>query len=206
MTLKATIKVELATSEKLHRGAMAVRKQVFVKEQGISARKEFDGNDYCAAHIVAYIQKENRILPIGTMRIRFFADFVKFERMAVTKNFRKTNVSADIMQYAVQYCSEKGYKSVYGMCKEELLPRWQACGYREIEGASRVEQNGMELIPICLKLPEADQVIKMTSNPSLLTALEGQWFEEREDEEVSQKHLSKITAMFLKVKHWRRCN
>lgn len=97
MSTETIIKVELATSEALYKGAMAIRKQVFVKEQRIPESKEFDGNDFCAAHVVAYVQKNNRRLPIGTMRIRFFSDFVKFERMAVIRNFRKTNVAEDIM-------------------------------------------------------------------------------------------------------------
>lgn len=172
MSTETIIKVELATSEALYKGAMAIRKQVFVKEQRIPESKEFDGNDFCAAHVVAYVQKNNRRLPIGTMRIRFFSDFVKFERMAVIRNFRKTNVAEDIMQYGLKYVAEKGYRQVYGMCKQELLPRWQQCGYHEIPGAERIEQNGMVLIPISLDLKENPQAIKMTSHPSLLTALE----------------------------------
>ena len=109
------IKIELATSEDLYKAAKSVRKQVFVKELGIPEDKEFDGNDFCSAHVVAYIQKRHRKLPIGTMRIRFFSDFAKFERMAVTRNFRKTNVSENIMQYGFEYVAQKGYRKVYGM-------------------------------------------------------------------------------------------
>ena len=53
MSTETIIKVELATSEALYKGAMAIRKQVFVKEQRIPESKEFDGNDFCAAHVVA---------------------------------------------------------------------------------------------------------------------------------------------------------
>lgn len=194
---KKDIKVELATSEELYKGAMAVRKQVFVKEQKIPATKEFDGNDYCAAHVVAYVQKRHRILPIGTMRVRFFSDFVKFERMAVTKNFRKTGISEDIMQYGMRYAAEKGYKQVYGMCKKELLHRWQQCGYQEIQDAPHVQQNGMELIPIKLELPKATQNINITSAPELLTALEGHWFDD--EREKPQKNLSPLTSIMLKI-------
>jgi len=111
------IKVELATSEELYKAVKAVRKQVFVKEQGIPEDKEFDGNDFCSAHVVAYIQKRHRKLPIGTMRIRFFSDFAKFERMAVTRNFRKTNVSENIMQYGFDYVAQKGYRHDEGFDK-----------------------------------------------------------------------------------------
>lgn len=199
MSTKTIIKVELATSEELYKGAMAIRKQVFVKEQKIPERREFDGNDFCAAHVVAYIQKRHRKLPIGTMRIRFFSDFVKFERMAVTRNFRKTSVAEEIMQYGLKYVSEKGYRQVYGMCKKELLPRWQQCGYHEIHGAEHVEQNGMELIPISLDLNENPRAIHMTSHPSLLTAKEGHWGEIISEAE----NLSGIKAIVWKLKKLR---
>lgn len=198
MDTKTIIKVELATSEELYKGAMAVRKQVFVKEQGIPETKEFDGNDFCAAHVVAYVQKNRRRLPIGTMRIRFFSDFVKFERMAVIRNFRKTEAAEDIMQYGLKYASEKGYRQVYGMCKKELLHRWERCGYHEISGAEHIRQNGMELIPISLDIAENAQAVKMTSHPSLLTALEGHWHGERQEEAKSS---SGLKAVFWKLKN-----
>ncbi len=188
--------VELATSEDLYKAVKAVRKQVFVKEQGIPENEEFDGNDFCSAHIVAYIQKRHRKLPIGTMRIRFFSDFVKFERMAVTRNFRKTNVSANIMQYGFDYVAQKGYHKIYGMCKKELLSRWQRCGYHEIEGADRVVQNGMTLIPICCDIPQNEHALTMVSNPSLLTAKEGHWF----DTPQKVKDFSKIETVFMKLR------
>lgn len=190
------IRIELATSEELYRAAKAVRKQVFVKEQGIPEDKEFDGNDFCSAHIVAYIQKRHRKLPIGTMRIRFFSDFVKFERMAVTRNFRKTNVSAYIMQYGFDYAAQKGYRTIYGMCKQELLHRWQRCGYHEVEGADKIEQNGMTLIPICCDIPQNPRALTMCSHPSLLTAKEGDWY----DISHKEKDPSKVETVFMKLK------
>lgn len=200
MEKEANISVDLVTSDEMRQMAMAVRKQVFVKEQRIPESKEFDGNDYCAAHVIAFIQKGNRKLPIGTMRIRFFSNFVKFERMAVLKDFRKSGISDDIMKYGIQYAAEKGYEQVYGMCKKELLPRWEKCGYKPIENAPHVQQNGMELIPIQLTIPVNPQAIKMTSKPSLLTGLEGHWSEVREDENVNENDLSKLKAIFLKIK------
>ena len=196
------IKVELVTSEELYKLAKAVRKQVFVKEQGISEDKEFDGNDFCSAHVVAYIQKRHRKLPIGTMRVRFFSDFVKFERMAVTRNYRKTSVSEDIMQYGFNYVSQKGYHKIYGMCKQELLSRWQRCGYYEIEGAGKVEQNGMTLIPICCDIPKNPHALTMFSSPSLLTAKEGYWY----DNPQKIKELSKVETVFMKLKRLKHEN
>lgn len=108
--------------------------------------------------------------------------------------------AADIMQYGLKYVAEKGYRQVYGMCKQELLPRWQQCGYHEIPGAERIEQNGMVLIPISLDLKENPQAIKMTSHPSLLTALEGHWHEKMQEVRKS----SMMKAIFWKLKKIRQ--
>ncbi len=204
MEKNLVIRVELVTSEELWKMAEAVRKKVFVKEQGIPENKEFDGNDFCAAHVVSYAEVGKRKMPIGTMRIRFFSDFVKFERMAILESFRKTGASERIMEYGIKYASEKGYKSVYGMCKKELLPRWEDCGYRPIEGLPKVEQNGMELIPIQLVIPDNPRAIRIGTRPQLLTALEGHWDEVRDTEGEEEKDLSKITAMILKFKNFTR--
>ena len=86
------------------------------------------------------------------------------------------------------------------MCKQELLPRWQQCGYHEIPGAERIEQNGMVLIPISLDLKENPQAIKMTPHPSLLTALEGHWHEKMQEVRKS----SMMKAIFWKLKKIRQ--
>lgn len=194
------IKIDLVGSREMFDGAMAVRKQVFVKEQGIPEYKEFNRNDFCSAHVIAYIQKRHRKLPIGTMRIRFFGDCVKFERMAVTKNFRKTNVAENIMQYGFRYSSLKGFRAVCGMCKKELLPRWQKCGYHIIKHAKHAYINGMELIPICRDLEPNPQALSMISDFYLLSAEEGHWYDEAQEVEKS----SRINRVLIKLKQLRK--
>ena len=181
-------------------GVMAVRKQVFVREQGIPENKEFDGNDFCCAHVVAYIQKRHRKLPIGTMRIRFFGDCVKFERMAVIKNFRKTKVAENIMEYGFKYSALKGFRAVCGMCKKELLPRWQKCGYHEIKDAEHAYINGMELIPICRDLEPDPNALSMISDFYLLSAKEGHWYNEAQE----VKNPSRMSTVLIKLKQLRQ--
>lgn len=166
------IKIELASVDEIRDIAMAIRKQVFVEELSIPENDDLDDNDGPAAHIIAYIQKQDHKFPVGTMRIRFFGGFVKFERMAVLRNFRKTNVSENIMQYAYNYVAIKGFRHVSGMCKEELLPRWQRSGYYVNEKAPITEQNGMKLISICRDLPPHPRALTMNSDPKLLIAQE----------------------------------
>ncbi len=139
----------------------------------IPAEQEFDGNDFVSTHILAKVDG----VGVGTMRIRYFADFTKFERMAVLRGFRKTSVSSDIMNKGFEFVSRKGYRQVYGMCKKELLNRWRECGYERIEGAPLLRHNGMELIPIKRELPKDPKALHICSHPELLTAREDAWDE-----------------------------
>src|SRR5580692_3110087 len=57
---------------------VAVRSATFVAEQDCPYEEEFDGNDFSASHLLAYVGKE----PVGCLRIRYFAGFAKLERLA----------------------------------------------------------------------------------------------------------------------------
>ena len=199
MITENDIKIDIVGSREMFDDVMAIRRHIFTKEQGIPKKKEFNRNDFCCAHVIAYAQKRHRKLPIGTMRIRFFGDCVMFERMAVTKNFRKKNVAESIMQYGFKYSALKGFHAVCGMCKKELLPRWQKCGYHEMENKEHVHINGMELIPICRDLEPDPKALSMISDFYLLAAEEGHWYDEPSKTLENQKP-SRINKVLLEIK------
>lgn len=187
------IEVKIVNSDHDFNSMKKVRAAVFSEEMNIPLEEEFDGNDYSASHVLAlsrqniempekkaegierFILENKRIIPIGTMRIRYFSDFVKFERMAVLRDYRKSNASGLIMQKGFDFVSRKGYRHVYGMCKIELLNRWKRCGYQEVLGAPHMVQNGMELIPIMRELEANPQAVKINDHPSVLVATEDFW-------------------------------
>ncbi|HCX10824.1 MAG TPA: GNAT family N-acetyltransferase, partial [Hyphomonas sp.] len=57
----------------------AIRSAVFLSEQDCPYEEEFDGNDFCATHLL--LKAKGR--PVGTLRIRWFAEFAKLERIAL---------------------------------------------------------------------------------------------------------------------------
>lgn len=165
------VEIKIVGTDDEYAKAMAVRRKVFVQEQNIPEEKEFDGNDHSATHILALHNGE----PIGEMRIRYFNGFVKFERMCVLKEYRKTDVSERIMQTGMVFAARKGYEKVYGICKKELLNRWKQDGFLPIPGAPFVRQNGMTLIPVYSQLPKVQNVLTMQTPTEILNAREGQW-------------------------------
>ena len=58
---------------------ISVRSAVYLSEQECPYDEEFDGNDLAATNLIGYVGKE----PAGCLRIRYFADFAKLERLAV---------------------------------------------------------------------------------------------------------------------------
>jgi hypothetical protein len=71
-----------------------IRAAVFMAEQDCPFTEEFDGNDHCATHILGFIRGE----PAGCLRARFFSDFVKLERLAVRKSFRRSSLAFDLVR------------------------------------------------------------------------------------------------------------
>ncbi len=192
--MNSRLEIKIVTSDDDYDKAMNVRRAVFVHEEKIPESKEFDGNDHCATHVLALLDDK----PIGTMRIRYFNGFVKFERMCVLPEFRKTDVSEQIMQKGQHFCAEKGFDKVYGVCKKELLPRWKKNGFTPIEGLKPVMQNGMELVPVTCPLPKVSNFINLQTAPEILNAKEGEWFSDKAEKELTR--VKKLLSRF-KVLH-----
>ena len=89
--------------------AQEIRRQVFQIEQGINSELDFDGKDDNSEHAIAYFEDK----AVGTMRIRHISgDTVKFERLAVLKEYRKNGVGSEIMNYTIEYLRDKGIKDI----------------------------------------------------------------------------------------------
>ncbi len=192
--ITSDINIVIVSNEQEYAQAMKVRRDVFVDEYHINEKQEFDGNDYSSTHVLALSDDK----PVGTMRIRYFNGFVKMERMCVLQDYRKTDVAEQIMQKAMLFSAQKGYDKAYGVCKKELLHRWQKNGFLPIEGAVPVEQNGMQLVPVYCNLPKVDNIITMQTEPQILNAKEGSWFEVEEKSPVFR--IKELTNKVKKMK------
>ena len=92
----------------------AIRSAVFVGEQVCPYDEEFDGNDLSATHLIGYRGKE----PVACLRIRWFADFAKLERLAVRHEFRSSRMSfghcATLMSGRMTQVSVRRYSGISG--------------------------------------------------------------------------------------------
>lgn len=99
-----TIRETQSAAETLR--AFAIRRSVFVEEQGVSAVLEFDGLDDEARHLLAALDGE----PAGTLRIRLLeqGQVAKIERVAVLAAHRQRRIGRALLDAALEVARSAG--------------------------------------------------------------------------------------------------
>src|SRR5712692_4326566 len=107
---------------------MAIRSACYLTEQECPYSEEFDGNDFCATHLIGYIGNE----PAGCIRARFFADFVKLERLAVRHEVRRTRLAFELVHAGIALARRKGFRRIYGHAQDRLVNFWARFGAKPL--------------------------------------------------------------------------
>ena len=149
----------------------AIRAATYMNEQACPFDEEFDGNDFCAAHILGEIGGE----PAGCIRIRFFSDFVKLERLAVRPEFRASSLAFRLVRAAIDYARAKGFRHVYGHARQDLVPFWARFGFREMPGRAVFGFSGVTYVEMGGPIDAAARPIGLHNTPYELIRPEGDW-------------------------------
>ena len=150
---------------------VTVRSAVYVGQQECPYEEEFDGNDLCATHLLGYVGRE----PAGCMRVRFFADFAKIERLAIREEFRKTRTAFQLVRAGFRLCQKKGYTRVYGHSQKRLVNFWSRFGFRVMENAKSFVFSDFDYIEIVADIERDPDCIKIGSDPYTVIRPEGRW-------------------------------
>lgn len=150
---------------------VAVRSATFVAEQDCPYEEEFDGNDFSASHLLAYVGKE----PVGCLRIRYFAGFAKLERLAVRHEFRSRHIGTRLMKAGVEFCRAKGYRRIYGRAQKDLLNYYRNMGWKQLEGSSEFFFSDYAYIEIVIDTDPSPNAIALGVDPYVLMRPEGRW-------------------------------
>lgn len=166
-------KIEVRLARSMHDLAIvtAIRAATYMAEQECPFDEEFDGNDLCAAHLIGSIDGE----PAGCIRVRFFADFVKFERLAVRREFRSSKLSFRLVRAAMRYAAQKGYTQVYGHARHDLVRFWETFGFRKIEGAEKFSFSDVTYCEMAGPIAPVPDGVKLGDSPHRLIRPEGAW-------------------------------
>ncbi len=103
----------------------ALRRAVFIDEQGVDPDLEVDGLDSEATHLLAV--KEGR--PVGTARILFMGEVAKVGRVCVLPELRGTGMGKALMMAAIAEC-----RSRLGLSEVRLGAQTYAIGFYEALG------------------------------------------------------------------------
>lgn len=149
----------------------AIRNAVYIGEQECPYDEEYDGNDLSATHLLAYIGDE----PVGCLRLRFFADFAKFERVAVRPEFRKSRAAIHLIQAGLKFCQKKGYRRVLGHAQSRLTSFWTRFGFRPLEGRSHFVFSDYDYVVMVAELECDSDAVGLGTDPYVMIRPEGRW-------------------------------
>jgi GNAT superfamily N-acetyltransferase len=141
------VRVSLVATERDLAAAMAVRSVVWLADPEQTFNVQFDPNVFGSSHVLAWVGDE----PVGTLRIRWFAGFARFERMAIRPQFRSFKVFRALVGFSLDLCAAKGYAHVVGVSRPPGVSFWKRCG-GEVIGDGPIIYNGMEVYPMRMML------------------------------------------------------
>jgi hypothetical protein len=178
------IRTEVVTTYEQLLHAYAIRSICFMEEHGVKAQQTFDGNDYQATHMIVYAGDE----PIGALRIRWFKDFAKIERMAFREAYRNTHVLKAFVLFVFDHIARKGYDKVIAHAQPKYARLWRiAFGFRTVERKKPFYFDGHAepYIELVKELTPPDNAISVNTDPAVMFRTEGFWDAPSEYEAVA---------------------
>jgi len=108
--------------------AFAVRAACFIGELEVPFSEEFDGHDFGATHVIAYVGDE----PVGAVRLRWFKSFAMPERLAVMQRFRGHNIGQLLLERCRKLAESRGYNMLYAQSLPGDVEYWEKQGWRRL--------------------------------------------------------------------------
>lgn len=169
----AGISVTVARSFEDLMRVVSLRSAVYVAEQSCPYEEEFDGNDLSATHLIGYVGDE----PAGCLRLRYFANFAKVERLAVRREFRSSRAAFHLVRAGIELCRKKGYERLYGHARKDLVKFWSRFGFRTFEGGRDLVFSDHAYVEMVLEAARDPEAISIGIDPYVIIRPEGRWHE-----------------------------
>ena len=165
------VKIDIVRSLDEFLKVMSVRAATYIAEQECPFAEDYDGNDFCSTHVLAEVDGE----PAGCMRIRYFKDFVKFERLAVRHEYRTSKLAFRIVRTAIKFVAQKGFDRIYGHARYDLVRFWQSFGLRPIQGRPKFVFSDIEFVEMEGPVKPVADTIEIGVPPHHILRPEGLW-------------------------------
>lgn len=149
----------------------AVRAATYISEQFCLYSEEFDGNDFCATHLIGFIDGD----PAGCIRLRYFSDFVKVERLAVRGEYRRSRLAFRLAREAIALARQKGFSRFYGHSRLDLVPFWKMFGFRAVPDRAVFRFADVDYREMELNGEPPTKTIGLEDDPMVTIRPEGAW-------------------------------
>ncbi|PNZ24625.1 acetyltransferase [Staphylococcus petrasii] len=117
---------EVVKNKDMLSACFAIRKEVFVKEQGVPLENELDEFEEQSTHIIGYDQDHQ---PFACARFRPFEDVVKIERVAILKEYRKYGYGHALMTATERFAKEQGHHRLVLNAQTQAQGFYEKLGY-----------------------------------------------------------------------------
>lgn len=128
--MKNEIEVILAEDETILWQIYAIRKEVFVEEQEVDQRDEFDAFEHSSRHFLARINGK----PAGAARWRTTEKGCKLERFAVMPGARELGIGSALMKAILADIENEKGKSqhLYLHAQLKAIPLYEKFGFKKV--------------------------------------------------------------------------
>jgi predicted GNAT family N-acyltransferase len=152
---------------------MSIRSVVYMGEQACPYEEEFDGNDIAGAtHLIARIGSQ----AVGVVRLRWFCDFAKLERLTVLPHCRGGTVPRSLLEAAFELAAKKGYRKIMGHTQVRLAPVVMRLGKVKVRpGRQRFTFSDHEYVETIRELEPPEDAVTIDSDPLVVLRPEGAW-------------------------------
>jgi GNAT superfamily N-acetyltransferase len=149
----------------------SIRRRVFMAECGYDEEEEFDGNDLCATHLVAYVDD----VPAACVRFRFFSGYAVTERFAVLDEYRKTRIAFVLARACMAFLSAKQFTTVYGIVREDFVNFWRLYGGFPRVGFPKTRLGRFNYVAVEFPLKPDTRMSRAKNDMDLMSQPEGNW-------------------------------
>jgi predicted GNAT family N-acyltransferase len=119
-------KVTLVNDDETLQAAFAVRKAVFVDEQGVAPELEYDGYDAECTHLALW---HNQTV-VGTVRLLPLPAGVKLGRLAILPKYRGQGLGGRLLKAALEQAWKQGYTHVQIHAQVHAVPFYARNGFQ----------------------------------------------------------------------------
>ncbi len=105
----------------------AIRRAVFIEEQGVPETEEYDAFDEQALHLMVYADGE----PAATGRFWFDGSVFKIGRLAVKKEYRGQKLGDLALRVLIYKAFSTGAEELYISAQTYIMPLYRKFGFRE---------------------------------------------------------------------------